>query len=117
MIPEPQPPREPSGGAWSEDDRKQFLRDQTRLLRKLLVDHRSWQGTSEWLEGQSTLNVTWIDSEDREQQTPLTSSFLAGHASVMRAVACDLIICGEDGAQIAEQLFADLSGIEGEREA
>ena len=35
----------------------------------------------------------------------------------MRAVACDLTICGEEGAHIAAYLFADLSGMVGEQGA
>jgi hypothetical protein len=115
MIPEPQP--EPSVQKWSDDERQQFLTDRTRLLQRLLRNRQSWQDTYERLGGQSTLKITWIDHEDHEQQTLLTEPFLAGYATVMRAVACDLIICGEDGAQIAEQLFADLSGIDGEQDA
>jgi hypothetical protein len=114
MIPEPQP--EPSTEKWSDDERQQFLAERASLLRKLLVDRQSWQDTYEQLGGRSTLTVTWFDHEERQQQTVLTRSFLAGHATVMRAVACDLIICGEDGAQIAEQLFADLSQIDGEQD-
>jgi hypothetical protein len=115
MTPERQP--KPSVQKWSDDERQQFLRDRTRLLQKLLVDRQSWQDTHERLGGRSTLKITWFDHDEREQQTLLTPSFLAGHATVMRAVACDLIICGEDGAQIAEQLFADLAGFDGEQEA
>lgn len=115
MIPEPQP--EPSVQKWSDEERQQFLRDRTRLLQKLLSDRQSWQDAYEQLGGRSTLKITWVDHEDREQQTLLTQSFLAGYATVMRAVACDLIICGEDGAQIAEQLFSDLPGIDGEQDA
>jgi hypothetical protein len=115
LEPEPQP--EPSLAKWSEDERQEFLGDRTRLLQRLLHSRQSWQATHERLGGRSTLKITWIDHQGQEQQTLLTESFLAGYATVMRAVACDLIICGEDGAQIAEHLFADLSGIDGEQDA
>lgn len=117
MTPEPQSQPEPSSArTWSEDERQQFLRDRARLLQRLQRNRQSWQDTYKRLGGRSTLNVTWIDHEGREQPTLLTPPFLAGYATVMRAVACDLIICGEDGAQIAEQVFADLSGIDGEQD-
>ena len=115
MIPEPQP--EPSVQKWSDDERQQFLHDRARLLRRLLHNRQSWQDTHAQLGGRSMLKITWFDLEDREQQTLLTESFLGGYATVMRAVACDLIICGEEGARIAEQLFTDLSGIDGEQDA
>ena len=116
MIPDPHP--EPSSfSRWSEDERQHFLRDRTRLLQRLLRKRQTWQDTHVRLGGGSTLKITWVDHEGHAQETLLTESFLAGYATVMRAVACDLIICGEDGAQIAEQLFADLSGIDGEQDA
>jgi hypothetical protein len=116
MNPEAQPQPEPSARKWSDDERQRFLDDRTRLLQRLLHNRQSWQSTHERLGGRSTLKITWIDHQGFEQQTLLTESFLAGYATVMRAVACDLIICGEDGAQIAEHLFADLSGIDGEQD-
>jgi hypothetical protein len=112
MKPEPQP--EPSLTAWSDDERRHFLEDRARLLRRLLDDRQAWQDTHERLGRPGSLQVTWFDHEGCQQQTLLTRSFLDGHDSVLRAVACDLIICGEDGAQIAEQVFADLSEFDGE---
>lgn len=115
MIPEPQP--EPSVQKWEDGERRHFLNDRALLLQRLLRNRQAWQDSYERLGGRSALNISWIDHEDQEQHTLLTESFLAGYGTVMRAVACDLIICGEEGARIAEQLFADPSVFDGEQDA
>ena len=38
----------------------------------------------------------------------LTGAVVAGHTTVLRAVAYDLILCGEEGVLMAERLFSDL---------
>ena len=117
MIPDPQShPESSSPETWSDAERQRFLHDRAHLLQRLLRNRQTWQATHQRLDARSPLSVTWIDHDGREQQTLLSETFLTGYATVMRAVACDLIICGDDGAHIAEQLFADLSGMEGEHD-
>ncbi len=104
MIPE----HESSLEQWSDDERQQFMHDRVRLLKKLLNDRQSWQDAFERLGRRGTLKITWSDSDHEEQQTLLTRAFITGHTAVLRSVACDLILCGDEGALLAEQLFSDL---------
>ena len=104
MIPE----HESSLEQWSDDERQQFMHDRARLLKKLLNDRQSWQDAFERLGRRGTLKITWSDSDQVEQQTLLTKAFVAGHTAVLRSVACDLILCGDEGALLAEQLFSEL---------
>lgn len=93
---------------WSDDERQQFMHDRARLLKKLLSDRQSWQDAFERLGRRGTLKITWTDSGHDEQQTLLTRAVVMGHTTVLRAVACDLILCGDEGTLLAERLFADL---------
>ncbi|MCA9864570.1 MAG: hypothetical protein KC432_16165 [Thermomicrobiales bacterium] len=93
---------------WSDDERQRFMHDRERLLKKLLSDRQSWQDACERLGRRGTLKITWTDSDHAEQQTLLTGAVVAGHTTVLRAVAYDLILCGEEGVLMAERLFSDL---------
>jgi hypothetical protein len=104
MIPE----HESSLEQWSDDERQQFMHDRARLLKKLLSDRQSWQDAFERLGRRGTLKITWSDSEHEEQQTLLTKAVVTGHTTVLRSVACDLILCGDEGALLAERLFSDM---------
>lgn len=93
---------------WSDDERQQFMLDRARLLKKLLSDRQSWQDAFERLGRRGTLKISWTDSDHAEQQTLLTSAVVTGHTTALRAVACDLILCGDEGTLLAERLFSDL---------
>lgn len=102
------PDYESSIEKWSDDERQQFMHDRARLLKKLLSDRQSWQDAFERLGRRGTLKITWSDVECQEQQTLLTKAVVAGHTTILRSVACDLILCGDEGALLAEQLFSEL---------
>jgi hypothetical protein len=102
------PDSESSIEQWSDDERQQFMHDRARLLKKLLSDRQSWQDAFERLGRRGTLKITWADIEHQEQQTLLTKAFVAGHITILRSVATDLILCGDEGAFLAEQLFSEL---------
>lgn len=102
------PDYESSIEKWSDDERQQFMHDRARLLKKLLSDRQSWQDAFERLGRRGTLKITWSDGECQEQQTLLTKAIIAGHTTILRSLACDLILCGDEGALLAEQLFSDL---------
>lgn len=94
---------------WSEEERRHFLLDRVHRLTKLLHDLESWRRTTDLLDGDGTLTITWTDHEGLEQETLLTKAFLAGHTRVLRAAADDLISCGPEGQRRANLLFATLS--------
>ncbi len=102
------PEHESSLEQWSDAERQQFMHDRVRLLKKLLSDRQSWQDAFERLGRRGLLKITWPDRDHEEQQTLLTRAFVTGHTTVLRSVACDLILCGDEGALLAEQLFSDL---------
>ena len=102
------PDYESSIEQWSDDERQQFMHDRARLLKKLLSDRQSWQDAFERLGRRGTLKITWSDVEGQEQQTLLTKATITGHTTILRSVACDLILCGDEGAFLAEQLFSDM---------
>ena len=102
------PDYESSIEQWSDDERQQFMHDRARLLKKLLSDRQSWQDAFERLGRRGMLKITWSDSEREEHQTLLTWTIITGHTTILRSVACDLILCGDEGTLLAEQLFSDL---------
>lgn len=93
---------------WSHDERQQFMHDRARLLKKLLSDRQSWQDAYERLGRRGTLKITWMDRDRAEQHTMISRAFVTGHTAVLRSVACDLILCGDEGTLLAEQVFSEL---------
>lgn len=89
----------------ADDDLTRFLVNRAGLLHKLLADQRIWNQAHSVFGPQSTLSVGWIDQEGQVQRTLLTRDFLAGHATVLHAVAADLRRCGPEGQRLVRDIL------------
>lgn len=106
----PNPPQDEWRDAWTDEDRQHFLIDRALFLHKLLTDRQAWRDApTVSSDDQVTPLIPWTDHAGQAQDTALTSAFLAGHSRVLRAVACDLISCGDEGQILAELLFVTLT--------